>query len=131
MLVAYFWIYFQCEIIYSTFVNHLCIAASLGVITNPLGAILSGILMEWLGRKRAVQLVSIPFLIGWIMIAVSQDLLTLCIGRAITGMAIGKLKHSSFYKRLLKSRTSFCNREIVIESHSSDSVLCILITKLD
>uniref|UniRef100_A0A1B6DNR0 Major facilitator superfamily (MFS) profile domain-containing protein n=2 Tax=Clastoptera arizonana TaxID=38151 RepID=A0A1B6DNR0_9HEMI len=63
--------------------------ASLGVITNPLGAILSGILMEWLGRKRAVQLVSIPFFVGWLMIAFSQNLLILCIGRAITGMAIG------------------------------------------
>lgn len=63
--------------------------ASLGVITNPLGAILSGVLMEWLGRKRTVQLVSLPFLIGWIMIALSHDMITLCIGRAITGMAIG------------------------------------------
>lgn len=64
-------------------------AASLGVITNPVGAIISGVLMEWLGRKRAVQLVSLPFLIGWIMIALSQDMVTLCIGRAITGVAIG------------------------------------------
>lgn len=63
--------------------------ASLGVITNPVGAILSGVLMEWLGRKRTVQLVSLPFLIGWIMIALSPNMITLCIGRAITGMAIG------------------------------------------
>ncbi|XP_046661074.1 facilitated trehalose transporter Tret1-like isoform X1 [Homalodisca vitripennis] len=63
--------------------------ASLGVITNPLGAILSGLLMEWLGRKKAVQLVSIPFLLGWLTIALSSNLFILCIGRAITGVAIG------------------------------------------
>ncbi|XP_054278714.1 facilitated trehalose transporter Tret1-2 homolog [Macrosteles quadrilineatus] len=63
--------------------------ASLGVISNPLGAILSGLLMEWLGRKRAVQLVSIPFLLGWLIIACCNNLFFLCIGRAITGVAIG------------------------------------------
>ncbi|XP_072159152.1 facilitated trehalose transporter Tret1 isoform X2 [Bemisia tabaci] len=63
--------------------------ASLGVISNPVGALLSGVCMEIFGRRTAVQLTSLPFLIGWTIIALSQTLTTLCIGRFISGMAIG------------------------------------------
>lgn len=52
---------------------------------------MAGLLMEWIGRKRAVHLVSIPFLLGWLIIALSPNLFVLYIGRAITGVAIGRL----------------------------------------
>ncbi|XP_001944504.2 facilitated trehalose transporter Tret1 isoform X1 [Acyrthosiphon pisum] len=63
--------------------------ASLGVISNPLGALMSGVFMQILGRKTTVQLTSIPFLIGWIIIGLSTDITLLCLGRFISGVAIG------------------------------------------
>jgi len=66
--------------------------ASLGVISNPLGALMSGVFMQTLGRKTTVQLTSIPFLIGWTIIGLSTDITFLCLGRFISGMAIGKQK---------------------------------------
>lgn len=64
--------------------------ASLGVVSNPLGAIMSGVFMQTIGRKTTVQLTSIPFLIGWMVIGMSTDVTYLCLGRFITGVAIGK-----------------------------------------
>ncbi|XP_075227470.1 facilitated trehalose transporter Tret1-like isoform X2 [Lycorma delicatula] len=63
--------------------------ASLGVISTPGGALLSGIITEILGRKAAVQLTTLPFLLGWATIAFSANKISLCIGRFISGLAIG------------------------------------------
>ncbi len=66
------------------------IAASLGVLSNPIGALLSGVLMDMCGRKSAICYTTLPFLFGWILIGLSDDMYTLCIGRCISGLAIGK-----------------------------------------
>ncbi|KAL1464412.1 hypothetical protein WDU94_004062 [Cyamophila willieti] len=63
--------------------------ASLGVISTPLGSLFAGVFMDLLGRKTTVQLTSIPFIIGWTIITISKDFAFLCLGRFITGMAIG------------------------------------------
>jgi len=51
---------------------------------------MSGVFMQTLGRKTTVQLTSIPFLIGWTIIGLSTDITFLCLGRFISGVAIGK-----------------------------------------
>ncbi|KAI5692560.1 hypothetical protein M8J75_008109 [Diaphorina citri] len=63
--------------------------ASLGVISTPVGSLFAGIFMDLLGRKTTVQLTAIPFIIGWTIITVSKGFTLLCVGRFITGMAIG------------------------------------------
>lgn len=65
------------------------ILASFGAVTNPLGSILSGILAEVLGRKRSIQISSLPFIIGWILIAFGRNIGWLYSGRLITGIAGG------------------------------------------
>lgn len=74
----------------------LFFTASLGVISNPLGALMSGVFMQTLGRKTTVQLTSLPFLIGWIIIGLSTDITSLCLGRFISGVAIGKQNYHNF-----------------------------------
>lgn len=63
--------------------------ASLGVISNPLGALMSGTIMEVWGRKTTLQVASLPFFIGWLLMAYANNFVNLCIGRFITGVAIG------------------------------------------
>ncbi|KAK5638697.1 hypothetical protein RI129_012992 [Pyrocoelia pectoralis] len=63
--------------------------ASFGVVTNPIGSILSGLFAEYLGRKPSILLSSIPFLIGWVCIATSKSITLLYVGRLITGIAAG------------------------------------------
>jgi SP family facilitated glucose transporter-like MFS transporter 8 len=60
------------------------------VISTPGGALAGGVLSEVLGRKATVQLTALPFLLGWIVMALSHDKISLCMGRFITGFATGK-----------------------------------------
>ncbi|ODN03647.1 Facilitated trehalose transporter Tret1 [Orchesella cincta] len=77
--------------------------AKLGAITEAeyshiasdalLAAILSGIptclLLEKIGRKATIMLISIPFVTGWLMIAFAVNLTMVEIGRILTGFCAG------------------------------------------
>ncbi|KAJ3653787.1 hypothetical protein Zmor_013021 [Zophobas morio] len=65
------------------------LTTSLGAITNPVGSILSGLLAEYVGRKKAIQISSIPFLVGWLCIGLADDIALLYAGRLVTGIAAG------------------------------------------
>lgn len=71
--------------------------ASLGVISNPIGALLAGILMEIFGRKTTVKLTSLPYIIGWVLISLSDDIFKLYAGRFISGVAVGMATASYVY----------------------------------
>lgn len=64
--------------------------ASLGVISNPVGALLGGVLVDVVGRKTTLQAIVIPSLVGWITIALSRTFIELCVGRLVTGFTIGE-----------------------------------------
>lgn len=69
----------------------LVITASLGVISNPIGALLGGMMVDAVGRRLLLQSIMLPNLIGWLVIAFSESYVFLCVGRFITGFTIGKL----------------------------------------
>lgn len=54
-----------------------------------IGCIAGGILMEKFGRKLAHLILSVPFIIGWILISIADTLTFLLIGRFITGFCVG------------------------------------------
>lgn len=53
----------------------------------PVGALLGGFLMESFGRLRTLQLGSIPCVAGWIMIALSENVPMILLGRLLAGLA--------------------------------------------
>ncbi|XP_076182630.1 facilitated trehalose transporter Tret1 isoform X2 [Ptiloglossa arizonensis] len=61
--------------------------ASVVVVCTPLGSIMGGFLMEIVGRLRTLQLGAIPFVAGWILIALSTNIPMLLVGRLLTGLA--------------------------------------------
>ncbi|XP_028140608.1 facilitated trehalose transporter Tret1 isoform X1 [Diabrotica virgifera virgifera] len=63
--------------------------ASLGTITNPIGSILSGVLAEYMGRRRAIQVTALPLILGWMCFGLAQNVNWLYAGRLITGIAAG------------------------------------------
>ncbi|CAH1380125.1 facilitated trehalose transporter Tret1-like isoform X2 [Tenebrio molitor] len=63
--------------------------ASLGAITNPIGSILSGVVAEYFGRKRSIQISSVPFILGWLCIGLADNIHLLYVGRLVTGVAAG------------------------------------------
>ena len=58
-----------------------------------LGALLqgpfTGYLMQRLGRRGAMIIMSVPLLAGWMFIIFASDVLMLYVGRLLTGFAIG------------------------------------------
>lgn len=71
--------------------------ASLGVISNPVGALLGGLMVDALGRRLLLQSIVLPNLIGWLVIAFSESYVFLCVGRFITGFTIGMSTVSYIY----------------------------------
>jgi len=65
------------------------VAASCIPLTVPVGAIISGFVMEHLGRLAAIQLSIIPFCIAWVVIATASNFMTLIIGRVMMGAVFG------------------------------------------
>ena len=65
--------------------------ASMAPLPMAIGCIAGGVLMEKFGRKLAHLILSVPFLLGWLLISISDSLTFLLIGRFITGFCVGLL----------------------------------------
>lgn len=65
------------------------IAASVHSAATPLGSLVSGLLMDRCGRKLALQIASIPLIVGWTLIGFSANHGTLLLGRLIAGVSAG------------------------------------------
>ncbi|KAL6261879.1 hypothetical protein P5V15_006963 [Pogonomyrmex californicus] len=63
--------------------------ASLGVVSNPLGALVAGICAECFGRRFAIALATLPHIIGWLLIALSRNMPMLYAGRFVSGIGTG------------------------------------------
>ncbi|XP_012532353.1 facilitated trehalose transporter Tret1 isoform X2 [Monomorium pharaonis] len=63
--------------------------ASLGVISNPLGALIAGICAECFGRRSAIALATLPHAVGWLLIVLSRNVPMLCAGRFVSGIGTG------------------------------------------
>ncbi|XP_073954266.1 trehalose transporter 1-like protein isoform X3 [Choristoneura fumiferana] len=71
--------------------------ASLGVISNPIGALLGGMMVDAVGRRLLLQSIVLPNLLGWLVIAFAETYVYLCVGRFITGFTIGMSTVSYIY----------------------------------
>uniref|UniRef100_A0A1Y1L0W9 Major facilitator superfamily (MFS) profile domain-containing protein n=2 Tax=Photinus pyralis TaxID=7054 RepID=A0A1Y1L0W9_PHOPY len=56
---------------------------------SPIGALLSGTLMDYFGRKMTLQLCCIPLIAGWIVIMSSHNHALILVGRILAGTAVG------------------------------------------
>ena len=60
------------------------------MISNPIGALLGGMMVDAVGRRLLLQSIVLPNLVGWLVIAFSETYIFLCVGRFITGFTIGE-----------------------------------------
>ncbi|XP_022119148.2 facilitated trehalose transporter Tret1 isoform X1 [Pieris rapae] len=63
--------------------------ASIHSAATPLGSMLSGPIMEAIGRRRTLQTTTLPLVIGWILIGTASHHALLLLGRAVCGFAVG------------------------------------------
>ncbi|KAF2880801.1 hypothetical protein ILUMI_25376 [Ignelater luminosus] len=61
--------------------------ASVLVIVVPIGAIVGGFIMDYMGRLNIIKLAAIPSCIGWVLIALAYNVPMLIAGRVLTGIA--------------------------------------------
>ncbi|RZC34006.1 facilitated trehalose transporter Tret1 [Asbolus verrucosus] len=69
--------------------------ASMAALPMAFGCLLGGLIMEKLGRRSTQIITTIPCLMGWITIAFSSDIVTILIGRFLTGLCGGLLGPST------------------------------------
>ena len=55
------------------------------------GCVLGGLLMERLGRCATHQLISVPYVLGWVIISLAHNTAMLYIGRFLTGLCVGMI----------------------------------------
>lgn len=63
--------------------------ASISSIGTPIGCLLSGYMMDVLGRKRSLIITEIPALLGWILIAFATNIDMIYAGRFFVGLGSG------------------------------------------
>lgn len=86
-------------------VNQASIIASIWSICLPFGAISSGFLSDRIGRKKLGIFVCVPFLVAWILIAFSTDVMTIYIARIIAGICCGMTTSSVVYTAEISYKT--------------------------
>ncbi|KAK3909929.1 Facilitated trehalose transporter Tret1 [Frankliniella fusca] len=62
---------------------------SLMLICQPFGSVLSGLLLEPLGRKRAMLLVNVPHLLSWLLLSTARTHSALFAAAALMGLGMG------------------------------------------
>lgn len=67
------------------------VSASLSSVATPFGCILSGYLLDVIGRKRTIILTLMPMIVGWFMIAAASDVMMMYAGRLLVGLGAGMM----------------------------------------
>lgn len=63
--------------------------ASLSAAGTPMGCILSGYLMDNIGRRLTLILTEIPLILGWLLVASAQNVPMIYVGRLLIGFGSG------------------------------------------
>ncbi|XP_011264218.1 facilitated trehalose transporter Tret1-2 homolog [Camponotus floridanus] len=71
--------------------------ASLGVVSNPLGALVAGFCAEFFGRRFAIVFAMLPHIVGWLLIALSRNVPMLYAGRFVSGIGSGMVNGPYLY----------------------------------
>eukprot|EP00250_Pteridium_aquilinum_P002957 c13226_g1_i1 orf=248-1717(-) len=72
-------------------VSQFSFFGSMSNIGGMAGALLSGVLSDFLGRKGALIAAAVPNVCGWVLVALSEAVYTLYIGRILVGFGVGMI----------------------------------------
>lgn len=66
-------------------------------IFEPIGSVLSAVVTDYLGRRRAMMLVNIPYAVAWLMMFNASSILEIFIANSLLGFGIGLMESSIMY----------------------------------
>ncbi|XP_063709503.1 facilitated trehalose transporter Tret1-like [Culicoides brevitarsis] len=69
--------------------THASWFASMAFICQPIGSILSGVIVEKLGRKRAMIVVNLPHIAAWLMLYFAQSIEMVFVANLLLGLGVG------------------------------------------
>lgn len=85
--------------------NQSSIIGSIFSIALPFGAITSGFLSDKFGRKKIGLYVCIPFFIAWVLIGISESVMTIYVSRIVAGICCGVTTASVVYTAEISYKT--------------------------
>lgn len=66
-------------------------SASLSSVSTPFGCIVSGYLLDLIGRQRTIILSLVPMIAGWFLISVAINVPMMYAGRLLVGLGTGMI----------------------------------------
>lgn len=75
-------------------VSEFSLFGSLSNVGAMIGAITSGQIAEYMGRKGSLMIAAIPNIIGWLIIAIAKDSSFLFLGRLLEGFGVGIISYT-------------------------------------
>lgn len=65
------------------------LSASVHSLATPIGSLMSGPLLDGIGRRGALQFSAIPLSVGWFIIGFATNIPCLLVGRVVLGFGVG------------------------------------------
>lgn len=86
-------------------INTASIIASIWSVSLPIGALMSGFLMDRFGRRRIGLYLCIPFFAAWIFVSAAQSITEIYIARVMAGICCGLTAASVVYSAEISYKT--------------------------
>jgi SP family facilitated glucose transporter-like MFS transporter 8 len=65
------------------------LAGSLPFFCQPVGSLASGFIVQWLGRRKSLMLINIPYFLGCVIISTAPSITVLFLANILLGTTVG------------------------------------------